>query len=277
LLFETHTHGPPKFEIPGLDGWRLGAMPSLGLTWAEGHPTPGALSDSRSTAAAAVRVREAVDAHFGVRSDRGVARSDQTVTTAFDRPAEARAFLAGMASVQLPRCETSRRGHPVHSVSWTHATGRRILARCYDKGLEQGGEAFRFERLEDQRRYGSEDRPVPEVLADPDYARSKFRARFGPVLKSVDGVRAASFPVLAQAIADEARYGYRDVREAERLAGSLVLLAGGAGEAYRRRTMYRRRAELREAGYVVVDDLVEHVEVNLGEVVGQALEVDSWS
>jgi sirohydrochlorin ferrochelatase len=89
-------------------------------------------------------------------------------------------------------------------------------------------------------------------------------------------VKAATFPVVAQAIADEFRYGYRDVREAERLAAALVLLSGGAGDAYRRSTYYKRRAELREAGYVVVDDLVEAVEVNLGEVVQSAIEADGW-
>jgi hypothetical protein len=181
-----------------------------------------------------------------------------------------------MASVQLPRCETTRRGHPVHSISWTHAEGRRKLARCYDKGQERGGEAFKFGRLEDQRRYPSGARPPVEVVAESAYLRGRFEARFGPVRKAVKGVKAATFPVIAQALADEARYGYRDVREAERLAGSLVLLTGGAGDAYKRSTFYNRRAELREAGYVVVDDLLEAVEINLGDVVEAALEAPGW-
>ena len=114
-------------------------------------------------------------------------------------------------------------------------------------------------------------------MSDGDYLRGRFEARFGPVRRAVDGVKAATFPVVAQALADEARYGYRDLREAERLAGTLVLLTGGAGEAYPRRTMYRRRAELRDAGYVVVDDLVEAVEVNLGDVVEAALAAEGWA
>jgi hypothetical protein len=205
-----------------------------------------------------------------------VARLDSTSTHEFDRPQEARAFLAGMAATVLPRCETTRRGHPVHSVSWTHALGARKLARCYDKGLERGGEAFKFGRLEDQRRFGSGGRPTIEAASSEGFARDRFRARFEPIRKAVDGVKAATFPVVAQAIADEFRYGYRDVREAERLAAALVLLSGGAGDAYRRSTYYKRRAELREAGYVVVDDLVEAVEVNLGEVVQSAIEADGW-
>lgn len=274
LLFETHHFNERRFELDELDGWHFGSVPELGLTWAEGHPEPGALARAERVGETAERVRAALDARLGVLSDRGVSRSDQTVTTRFARPGEARAFLAGMASAQLPRCEVTRRGHPVHSVSWTHQSGRRKLARCYDKGSELGGEAFALVRMEDQRRYPSGARPPVDVVADGPFLRSKFEARFGPIRKAVHGVRAATFPVIAQALADEARYGYRDVREAERLAGALVMLSGGAGEAYRRSTYFNRRAELREAGYVVVDDLVEAVEVNLGDVVEQALETE---
>ncbi len=274
LLFETREFGDRAFGL-GRDGWSFGSIPALGLTWAEGHPLPGSLANSEQVQTAAVEVRGLVDDHFGVVTDRGVARSDQTVTATFPRPQEARAFLAGMAAVQLPRCETTRRGHPVHSVSWTHATGRRKLARCYDKGLESGGEAFKFGRMEDQRRYPSGSRPFVEALSG-EYLKGKFENRFGPIRKAVHGVKAATFPVVAQALADEARYGYRDMREAERLAGALVMLSGGAAESYSRPTFYRRKAELREAGFVVVDDLVEAVEVNLGDVVTQALDEAIW-
>lgn len=164
----------------------------------------------------------------------------------------------------------------MHSISWTHPNGRRKLARCYDKGLEQGLEPFETVRMEDQRRYASGDRPSIEDVADTHYLQGKFRARFGPIRKAVHGVKAASFPVVAQALADEARYGYRSVREVERLAGALVILSGGGSDAYKRSTYYNRRAELRDAGYVVVDDVVEAVEVNLGDVVEEALEMGHW-
>lgn len=276
LLYETHDFGEKKFEIDEIEGWQFGSMPDLGLTWAEGHPMPGMLATSTECAAIDERIRGALDDRFGVRKERGVARSDQTVTMEFARPQEAIAFVAGMAAVQLPRCEVTRRGHPVHSIAWTHSLGRRKLARCYDKGRERGGEPDQYVRLEDQRRYASGQRPAIETVADPEYLRGRFEARFGPVRKAVDGVTAASFPVIAQALADEARYGYRSWKEAERLAGSLVLLSGGASEAYKRSTLYDRRADLREAGYVVVEDLAEVVEVKLADVVDQALEEGTW-
>lgn len=277
LLFETHDMGPQRFELKPVEGWSFGSTPALGLTWAEGHPSPGQLASPAQIATAAAQVRSVLDDHLGVRKDRGVARLDSTATQQFARPQEARAFLAGMAAVQLPRCETTRRGHPVHSISWSHASGARKLARCYDKGSELGGEAFRFARLEDQRRYGSDGRPPVEVVCEAGYARSRFEARFGPVRKAVDGVKAATFPVIAQALADEARYGYRPWKECERLAGSLVLLTGGAGESYSRPTFYRRRADLRDAGFVVVDDLAEAVEVDLGAIVEAAIESEHWA
>lgn len=271
LLFETERPGDRSFELAGAEGWSFGSIAALGLTWAEGRPGAGELAKPDDVLNAAVGVRALVDDYLGVRRDRGVSRLDVTTTRPFGAPREARAFLAGMATLQLPRCETTRRGDPVHSISWTHATGRRKLARCYDKGLERGGEPFESVRLEDQRRFPSGHRPTVEAVADAEFQRRKFVQRFEPMRKAVDGVKAASFPVIAQALADEVRYGYRAAREAERLAGSLVLLCGGASEGYSRATLYRRRADLREAGYVVVDAYLEPVEVDLGDVLEAAI------
>lgn len=89
--------------------------------------------------------------------------------------------------------------------------------------------------------------------------------------QALDGVKAATFPVVAQALADEARYGYRPWKETERLAGSLVLLTGGACDVYSKATGWRRRRDLREAGYVVVDDEREAVTVELGAQLEAAL------
>lgn len=273
LLFETE-----RFEEFDLDGWTVKAMPSIGLTAVEGHPAGRAvLATAAEVASAAESVRAQLHERVGVVRSRGVSRSDQTVTTKFMREGEARAFIQGMAAVDLPRTETTRRGHPPHSVSWTAPNGRRILARCYDKGLERGGEAFEFVRLEDQRRYPSGKRVDVEAVSDPEFLRSRFEARFGPVRKVVDGVTASTFPVVAQALAEEFKYGVRTWQEVERLAGSLVILAGGGARSAtdltpaNRRTYYRRKSELRDAGYVVVDDVSEAVSVNLGDVVEQAI------
>lgn len=276
LLFATRHPGGQTFAVGEADGWRFGSISGLGITWAEGHPVPGELCNGQELLEAAQRIRAMLDQRLGVEKDLGVSRADFTATHAFRRPEDARAFLTGMSATELPRCEVTRRGHPVHSVSWSHVLGSAKVARVYDKGLERGGEPWRLGRMEDQRRYPSARRLPVEAVSEPGYARSMFQRRFQPIARQVHGVKAASFPVIAQALADEVRYGYRPWKEAERLAGSLVLLTGGAAEGYSRRTMYRRRADLREAGFVVVDDLAEAVEVNLGDVLDAALESDGW-
>jgi hypothetical protein len=177
-----------------------------------------------------------------------------------------------MAALDLPRCETIRRGRPVHSVAWSHAIGRRILARCYDKGLERGGEPWRHVRLEDQRRFRAGARPTLEAVADPRFQREQFERRFRPMAAAAEGMKVATFPVIAQSIADEFRWGLRSRAATERLAAALVLFGGGAGSAYSKATEWRRRRELQEAGYVLIDDDRDAAEVDLAGVLQSALE-----
>jgi hypothetical protein len=180
--------------------------------------------------------------------------------------------MAGVAAMEFPRLEATRRGTPVRSVWWTGAKSAAIKGRAYCESFKVAGrEPFERLRLEEQGRFPNGRRPPLEVAADPEFQRERFLRRFEPMRKAVQGVTAASFPVIAQALADEALYGYRTVPEVERLAGALVILGGGARDAYTRRTLYRRKAELREAGYVVVDDFMEPVEVDLGEELDRAL------
>jgi hypothetical protein len=270
LLYETDRYVDGVVELD--DGWRGGSIPALGLTWAEGHPLPGALGGPGDVLASGERVREIVDDTLGVRRDRGVARLDVTTTRPMQHELRGRAFVAGMAAIELPRCEAIRRGSPVHSIGWAHERGRRLLARCYDKGLERGGEPWRFVRLEDQGRFASGRRPPLDEAASAEFQRRRLVARFSPMRRSVDGVKAASFPVVAQSIADEVRYGYRPLREGARLAGALVLFAGGVRPSRGESTLHRWRRELRDAGYVIVDDFMEPVEVDLGDELELALE-----
>lgn len=263
-------HGRQVFDLD--DEHRAHWIPSHGLLAVEGQASgePKVLASLADLGASRARVDQLV-APFGAEYV-GVSRADLAVDVAFGAPGETRAFLSGMAAIDLPRCETTRRGSPPHSVWWTGAKSAGIRARCYDPWQLRGGEAFESVRLEDQRRFSSGGRPDVYDLADT--GRDRWRSRFDPIRRAVDGVTAASLPVLARALADEARYGYRTAREVERLAGAMVILSGGAGEAYSRRTMYRRRSELRDAGYVVCDDLVDVVKVDLGEAVDAAMEAD---
>lgn len=271
LLFEVERL--PEERLGDVDGWRVDVNAGLGLVAFEGHPTPGALAAPAEVLRAGEWVRERADELFGVRRDRGVSRLDVTTTRPFERSVDARAFLAGMAAIELPRCESIRRGSPVHSIGWAHASGRRLLARCYDKGLERGGSAFESIRFEDQGRFSSSvGRPVIEQAADPEFQRRRLVQRFAPMARATRGVKAMTVPVLARAIAEEVEYGYRTAAQAKELLGSLVLLRSGAREAVPRATRYRWEARLREAGFVGVDEWQESAEVDLGAELDAALE-----
>jgi hypothetical protein len=262
-------------RVVDLDGGYRGQwIPSLGLLAVEGHPEgPQVLARPECLGEAFERVTDAVRPFGGAFA--GFSRVDLTVTRRFPTAAEGRAFFAGVAAIELPRCETSRRGHPVHSVWWTGIKGRAVKARVYDKGLERGSaEAFELGRMEDQRRLPSGSRPGIEEVSDASWCRERFGSRFGRVAEAVEGVRAATLPVIARALADEVQYGYRPLREAVRLGGSLLLLSGGADRGDRgtaqERWFYRARRELRESGFTLVDDL-EAVEVDLSAPFEEAM------
>lgn len=272
LLYAVASVPPRPFGFTLSEDWRVDPLPGFGMVAVEGNPANGALWGPGELLERGEAVREVIDGTFGVQGDKGVSRLDVTTSRRFT-PKQGRAFMAGMAAVELPRMEATRRGSPPHSVWWTGARTAVIRARTYCESFKVASrEPFERLRLEDQRRFPTARRIDLETAADPAQQRRFFLRRFEPMRKAVDGVTAASFPVVAQALADEARYGYRDVKEAERLAGALVLLGGGAGEAYSRATFYRRRAELRSAGYVVVEDFMEPTKVNLGEELELALE-----
>lgn len=261
-----------RFKIDLDEPWVVDPLPAFGMVAVEGNPVGGGLWSPDEVLDRGASVKEFVSDNFGAAEERGVSRQDVTTSRRYD-PAYGRAFMSGMAAIELPRMEATRRGTPPHSVWWTGAKTAKVNARVYDESFKvEGREAFERVRLEDQRRFPSSRRIDLETAADPDHQRELFMRRFDPMRKAVDGVTAASFPVIAQALADEAKYGYRDAKEVERLAGALIIIGGGASEAYKRATFYRRKAELREAGYVVVEDWMEPVELNVGDELEAALE-----
>lgn len=84
----------------------------------------------------------------------------------------------------------------------------------------------------------------------------------------------SGLPVIAKDVAERVHTGELDTRQAERMMGSLLLLSAGA--PYSRSTYYKRRAELRDNGYVVADDFFTPVEVDLAAVLEAALETPLW-
>lgn len=84
----------------------------------------------------------------------------------------------------------------------------------------------------------------------------------------------AGHVVLADKLADLVDGGDLTARQAEGLAGYLVLAKRGVTVS--RSATYRRRAKLRELGLVVADGALEEVEVDLHQVLDRALDGAAW-
>jgi hypothetical protein len=274
LLFRTTLDRAPEMPIFDIGRYKAQWFAGHGVLALEGHPSPSGLGEPWGLE----------DAYQGALDDlrtwghtptafAGLARLDSTVTQRMGR-GEGQAVLAGIAALDVPTCDPIVRGKPAHSVAFVHARGRRVLGRAYDKGREAGtAEAWELIRLEDQFRPPSGCRPGREHF-HAEYVRGRFHKRFAPLHRSARGVKVTGLPVIAKDVSQRLRAGELDTRRAERMMGSLLLLAAGA--PYSRSTYYKRRAELRDSGYVIADDYFTPVEVDLAAVLEAALETPLW-
>lgn len=276
-------------------GHRVGWHASSGLLYAEGHPNPDGLGRADDLpdvldrlelelASADVPVpigRRGQDA-YGQRFEGfgGIRRLDSTVDLDVASAPEGIAIMAGVAAVAagLPRMKANvwfGPGSKVQTVAMHGYAGGRMLGRFYDKGAESGtAPPGRLLRPEDQRRWAKAERRGVEELS-ASYVRQKFVGRFAPLWKASKGVTVGSPLVLAGQLAELQDAEELSHRQAESLAGFLLL--DGAG-AYRGpgRTRRRRRAELRDHGLVLADGVIQEVEVDLNGVLEAALESEAW-
>jgi hypothetical protein len=248
-------------------------MPGLSLLCVEGHPSPDGLAQACELSPAFEEVCQLVEENCGSYDFKGLARLDSTATMRFEDGRQGVATLLGIAALDFPRLKQLVIAKPPETVALLSLKSRgRMLARCYDKGIEAGtagrGEVIRFE---DQSRFKSGARPSSAALTG-HYVKERFERRFLPLARATKGLTVASLPVLTRKLHEQLIEGEITARQAEILAGYLVM--GGAGLP--RRTKYRRNAELRELGLVVADAFYEPVEVNLGEVFEACLSSERW-
>lgn len=277
-------------------GYRVGWFPS-GLVFAEGHPDPEGLCRPSELTARALDLQDALLAagvplggrersfgSLGPTSEgwAGLRRVDATVNFDSSCRAEGLAVLAGIAACvrDAPGHAEVRFGldHAVETVYVRGFAGKRVLGRWYDKGLESSVAARgRFIRGEDQRRWGKTERRDPVDL-DAGTLRRSFQRRFYPLWRATRGVTVAGPIVIAEKLLAAVREGELTVREAESLAGHMVLkVAGGRrGAGISKATMYRREQRARELGLVAAEGILEEVEVDVGAVLEQALDTDAW-
>jgi hypothetical protein len=279
-----------------IGGHRVGWFPS-GLLFAEGHPDADGLCRPSELSARALGLQSALIAH-GVPLDGrerafrslgssspgwgGLRRIDATVNLESDSRSEGVAVLAGIAA-----CIRDSAGHAevrfgldrgVETVYLRGYAGKRVLGRWYDKGLEASTAARgRLIRGEDQRRWSKDDRRDPADLSG-DVLRDGFRRRFYPLWKATKGVIVAGPIVIAEKLIEAVEAGELSAREAESLAGHMVLaVAGGRrGAGLSRATAFRREQRARELGLVAAEGVLQEVEVDVGSVLEAALETDAW-
>jgi hypothetical protein len=283
-------------------GHRVGWFPGMRLLFAEGHPAgEGGLCPGDQLPAALERVSEALrdrgilppsfplqpryDAqnrllkHGGVGFG-GIRRLDSTVDLHFERGAEGLAALAGVAALPVPRVKTQVMrevgGHRVETVYFRGTSGKRVLGRWYDKGIESKTEGRgQWVRPEDQRRYGNRGRLDVELVASGTFVRDQFVRRFEPLWRASKGVKVAGAVELAERISELVDEGVLTPRQAKSVAGWLLLEQAGANRQSRA-TYYRDRRKCADLGLVVADGTIEPVEVDLEGMIESALESGCW-
>lgn len=211
----------------------------------------------------------------------GLRRCDATVDVAPSSASEGLAILAGVAGVATtaPRCQAEVRfakdgTGSVETVYVRGFSGVKILGRWYDKGLESvsfpRGERI---RAEDQRRYPKGHRRGVHEL-EAAYVRGKFQQRFYPLWQATKGVTVAGPMIVTDKLAELVQGGELTARQAEQLAGYVVLAKRGVRQ--KRSTTYNRRKALRELGLVVTDGCLQEVEVDLHAILDEAMESSAW-
>lgn len=280
-----------------VSGHRVGWFPSARLMFAEGHPVEGGLASmdelpgaleglTKSLGDLGVdltpgrdrhRASEFHDRDFGIPK---VRRLDSTLDLRFESAAEGLAVLAGVASLPLPRMKTGivreAGGRRIETVQFRGLTGKTMLGRWYDKGVESGsdGRGFRI-RPEDQRRFVKGARPLVSDMAASTFARDSFVRRFEPLWKASKGIKVGSCLELAKRLAELQRSGHIGHGEAKSVAGHLLLETAQA-HLQSPRQVRRDRALARRHGLVLADGVLDEVEIDLQEVLEAAMDAEAW-
>lgn len=268
----------PHVELPGL-AMRADWYAGYELLRVEGRPATvlgreGLLAGDELPDALEV-VRETLRDNVGVRqaADAGMSRVDLAATFRFERPADGWALLRGLHGLDAPRMKPGAIGRPIETVEWRSSTGRRRLARAYDKGVEAGiAPAGTLIRLEAQQRYPQRTRQ-PAGLWTSELAADEFGRRFRPLKQATDGgLIVASETVVREQLRELVERGALGATQARTLMGHLA--AESVGLPTSGRTRRRNRAELRRLGLAQALDGVgegDAIDVDLAAILDGAL------
>lgn len=274
-----------------VEGHRVVWFEGARLLAAEGHPGgEGVLASPEQLPAALAGLQRALEERLGAalpgpkrfehssHGFEGVRRLDVTADLRSESGAQGLAVLSGIAATR-PRGRVAARvrrqagGRAVETVDWL--TQRGIVARAYDKGLESNTAARGvITRLEAQNRWPSGYRRDVEELTAAYVCRA-FRKRFVPLWQASKGVTVVTMEKLAERLASLVQDGELTIGQAEQLCGYLVLESAGVRSGSRQ-TSWRRRKLAEEVGLTIADGVLEPVEVNLSEVLEQAIDEGAW-
>lgn len=288
-----------------LAGHRVGWFPASRLVFAEGHPGGDRLGSPEALPAARDVVERAIS-DYGIALPRGRARSrwggvdrpqcadslpgfagvrrlDATLDLTFDSSSEGLALLAGVAALQFPRMKSAvwreTSGHRVETVALYGHSGKKMLGRWYDKGVESGtAKRGTLIRPEDQRRWPSQTRRDVEELSST-YVRDKFQQRFAPLWRASKGITVATADELGQKLAQLTSTGDVWGPRALQLLGHLHAEQAGLDIPVKPRTRRRYASECRDLGLVPVPlapDEAAPLELDLHDVLAEVLETDAW-
>lgn len=197
--------------------------------------------------------------HSDVKARLG--RIDLASELRFTHGDEGSAFLHSLASIDVPWCKSrvdGRKGFSIETVSFHGTRGKTIYLRAYDKGVESGThDAGLRIRVERQKRYRKEREPFALDVTLGDLRKAYIGREFAK-LCDLETAVVADLPEALGAVCERAT----TIEQAERLAGFLTV---GMWFDYPERTIYRRRAELRELGIYVDPTQRERLEVPVGQ------------
>lgn len=278
-----------------------------GLLWAEGHPVddgellpPDLLPVAMASLTADLLAAD-VPLPSGVSVDRwdaeyrgghyrasdgfaGIRRLDAACDLECSSMAEGLATLAGVGAIlSSPGFGKSDIWYGmdgrIETVYLRGHTGKSVVGRWYDKGLESGvADRGRLIRPEDQRRYTKGRRRLPEDLTSA-HVRAQFQSRFMPLWRACKGVTVGGPIVLAGKILEAIEDERVTPAVGESIAGHMLLsvAAGRHGAGRSKRTLYRREQEMRKLGLVIADGCLEEVEVRLDHALEAALDAGQWA
>lgn len=283
-------------------GHTVGFFPYAGLGFIEGRPYPDGLASSSDLRMAWQGVLDRFEAegapirptrrwkqgaghvdmtgHFDVGRPM-VRRLDVTVDLKFDRASEGLSVLGAVAALPVARCVTDvlrePGGRSIRTVYLKGPSGKEVLGRWYDKGIEQKSMSKgHWIRPEDQRRFSSASgRPDLDFAFDSGFVRELFVRRFEPLWQASKGITVAAPKRIGEKLVELQEAEEITAAEAKSVAGFLVLdLVGGYRQ--KKSQYYRDRALARKLGLVMADGVDEEVEIDLHAVMEEALDSSAW-